>query len=144
MLDHAYFLIGASILMHVAWNLLARYVDKQANYLWWGLLAHLLILGPYAFWTLLQDSIWSATLVQAMLASASANALYFVALRRAYHYAPVSWCIHWHEAHPCLSQSGHCYGLRPISMSRRSLPSVLVCSGYGYWQRQHEMAMSGT
>ena len=113
MTDNAYWLIGISVLMHVAWNLLARHVDKRANYLWWGLLAHLLILGPYAFWSLVVDSTWSATLVQAMLASASANALYFIALRRAYHYAPVAlvyplarssplliaiWTLLWFEA----------------------------------------------
>lgn len=113
MTDNAYWLIGISVLMHVAWNLLARHVDRRANYLWWGLLAHLLILGPYAFWSLVEDSIWSITLVKAMLASASANALYFVALRRAYHYAPVAlvyplarssplliaiWTLLWFEA----------------------------------------------
>jgi len=113
MIDNAYWLIGISVLMHVAWNLLARHVDKKANYLWWGLLAHLLILGPYAFWSLLEDSTWSITLVQAILVSASANALYFVALRRAYHFAPVAlvyplarsspiliaiWTLLWFEA----------------------------------------------
>lgn len=89
-LTEAYALIGASVVMHVTWNLLARHVAPHANFLWWGLAAHLLLLGPYAFARLLAVADWGAPLVTAMLVSAAANALYFVALRRAYHYAPVA------------------------------------------------------
>jgi phosphonate utilization associated putative membrane protein len=89
-MDNAYLLIGASVLMHVAWNLLARHVDARANYLWWGLLAHLLLLGPWALWNLLGNALWNSTLLLAMLVSAAANAVYFIALRRAYHFAPVA------------------------------------------------------
>lgn len=90
MLDHAYFLIGASVLMHVGWNLMARHVDPRANYLWWGLLAHLAILGPYSVWHLIKNANWSVDLVMALATTAIANTVYFIALRRAYHYAPVA------------------------------------------------------
>lgn len=94
MLDNAYVLIGLSVLMHVAWNLLARHVNtlsnNKANYLWWGLLAHLVLLGPYAIWHLIISAQWTTTLVVALLITASANTLYFIALRRAYHFAPVA------------------------------------------------------
>ncbi|PVV19946.1 MAG: hypothetical protein B6D74_13975 [gamma proteobacterium symbiont of Ctena orbiculata] len=90
MLNNAYLLIGASVLMHVAWNLMARHVDSRANYLWWGLLAHLTILGPYAVWHLLQNANWQPPLVTALFSTSVANTLYFIALRRAYHYAPVA------------------------------------------------------
>jgi phosphonate utilization associated putative membrane protein len=76
--------------MHVAWNLLARHVDSRSNYLWWGLLAHLVLLGPWAFWCLIVDSHWDTELLIAMSVSAIANTLYFVVLRKAYHYAPVA------------------------------------------------------
>jgi phosphonate utilization associated putative membrane protein len=83
-------MIGASVLMHVTWNLLARHVDRRANYLWWGLLAHLVLLGPWAIWHLLANAEWNQTLLLAMSVTAIANSLYFIALRRAYHYAPVT------------------------------------------------------
>ncbi|PVV20632.1 MAG: hypothetical protein B6D78_10455 [gamma proteobacterium symbiont of Ctena orbiculata] len=89
-MDNPYLLIGVSVLMHVAWNLMARHVDSRANYLWWGLLAHLVILGPYAIWHLLNNAIWGTPLIAALLATSAANTLYFIALRRAYHYAPVA------------------------------------------------------
>jgi phosphonate utilization associated putative membrane protein len=89
-MNNAYLLIGISVLMHVVWNLLARHVDTRANYLWWGLLAHLLLLGPWALWNLLVHARWNSTLLLAMLVTALANTLYFIALRRAYHFAPVA------------------------------------------------------
>lgn len=82
--------IGLSVLMHVSWNLLARHVESRCNYLWWGLLAHLVILGPWAIWRLVVDSQWNADLIIAMLITATANTFYFIALRKAYHYAPVA------------------------------------------------------
>ncbi|MBV2095420.1 MAG: EamA family transporter [Candidatus Thiodiazotropha sp.] len=89
-MDNAYLLIGASVLMHVAWNLMARHVDSRANYLWWGLLAHLILLGPYAIWQLLQNADWELPLYLALLTTSVANTSYFIALRRAYHFAPVA------------------------------------------------------
>jgi phosphonate utilization associated putative membrane protein len=88
--NNAYLAIALSVLMHVAWNLLARHVDKRCNFLWWGLLVHLLVLGPWAFWRLFHDSNWSSDFTLAMAVSATANTLYFMALRKAYHYAPVA------------------------------------------------------
>jgi phosphonate utilization associated putative membrane protein len=89
-MDNAYLLIGVSVLMHVAWNLMARHVDSRANYLWWGLLAHLVMLGPYAIWHLINNADWQIQLLIALLSTSLANTLYFIALRRAYHYAPVA------------------------------------------------------
>jgi phosphonate utilization associated putative membrane protein len=90
LMDNAYTLITLSVLMHLAWNLIARYVESRANYLWWGLLAHLIILGPYAVWHLYANANWQTPLVAALLTSSIANTLYFMALRRAYHFAPVA------------------------------------------------------
>lgn len=76
--------------MHVAWNLLARHIDKRCNYLWWGLLAHIALLGPWALWRLAMDSNWNTELLAAMVVTAAANTFYFLALRKAYHFAPVA------------------------------------------------------
>jgi phosphonate utilization associated putative membrane protein len=89
-MDNAYLLIGISVLMHVVWNLQARHVDPRANYLWWGLLAHLVLFGPWALWSLFAHAAWNRNLLAAMLVSATANTFYFISLRRAYHYAPVA------------------------------------------------------
>jgi len=83
-------LIGISVLMHVAWNLLARHVEKQADYLWWGLLAHLILVGPIGVYGLIVDVQWQMTLVIAMGITMLANSAYFISLRRAYHFAPVA------------------------------------------------------
>ncbi|NJN48275.1 MAG: EamA family transporter [Candidatus Competibacteraceae bacterium] len=90
MLDNAYLLIGVSVLMHVTWNLLARQVEAKANYIWWGLLAHLIMLGPYAVWSLVNNAHWDRFLLLSLAATSTANTVYFIALRRAYHYAPVA------------------------------------------------------
>ena len=90
-MDNAFLLLALSVLMHVAWNLMARYVDKRANFLWWGLLAHTLIFGPWALSGLYAAVEWNNELILALVCSASANAFYFFSLRKAYHHASVSF-----------------------------------------------------
>jgi len=90
MMDNAYLLIGLSVIMHVTWNLLARHVNPKTNYLWWGLLAHCVILGPYALWQLIHNALWNWTLMAAIATTSCALTFYFISLRRAYQYAPVS------------------------------------------------------
>ncbi len=82
--------LGASVLMHVAWNLLARHSPPGSRFLWWGLAAHLLIFGPWSLFQLATQADWSGRLAQLLLITAATNSLYFVALARAYHYAPVA------------------------------------------------------
>ncbi len=88
--DNPYLLIGLSVLMHVAWNLMARHVDPRANYLWWALLAHLLLLGPFALSYLWVDPTWGLAVFGAAGVSAAAITLYFIALRQAYRHAAVA------------------------------------------------------
>jgi phosphonate utilization associated putative membrane protein len=82
--------LGASVLMHVAWNLLARHSPPGSRFLWWGLAAHLLIFGPWSLYQLVTRADWSGRLAQLLLITAATNGLYFIALARAYHYAPVA------------------------------------------------------
>ncbi|MDT8371018.1 MAG: EamA family transporter [Gammaproteobacteria bacterium] len=86
----ALILIGLSVLMHVSWNIMARHVDKKADYLWWGLLGHFILLGPVAVYGLWCDTHWNSTLIIAMMVTLVANSGYFISLRKAYHFAPIA------------------------------------------------------
>lgn len=90
LINNPYILIALSVLTHVTWNVLARNADQRANFLWWGLLTHLIILGPLGFWALICLTQWSTTLVMATLVTAAANSSYFISLRHAYRHAPVA------------------------------------------------------
>jgi phosphonate utilization associated putative membrane protein len=82
--------IGASVLMHVAWNLMARHQPREAEPLWWVLLAHTVMLAPWGLYCLLTEARWGTQLVCLLLISACANVVYFFALARAYRHAPVA------------------------------------------------------
>ncbi len=81
--------VALSVMMHVTWNLIARYQSSAAMPLWWVLLTHLLIFGPWGFWSLLTQVDWTLSFALLLLISASANVVYFMGLRQAYYYAPV-------------------------------------------------------
>lgn len=77
--------------MHVTWNLIARQQARDAYPLWWVLLAHLVLLGPWGAYVLITEVHWTPVLAQWALVSAAANVLYFLSLRRAYAHAPVAF-----------------------------------------------------
>ena len=89
-MDNAFVLLGFSVSMHVVWNLLARHVNAQCNYLWWGLLTHLLLIGSWSIWHLVINSEWTSTLIVALFITALANTFYFLCLNKAYRFAPVA------------------------------------------------------
>jgi phosphonate utilization associated putative membrane protein len=76
-----------SVAMHVTWNLIARHQPAGAFPLWWVLLTHLVLLAPWGLWSLFTRVEWNPTLVALLLASAGANAIYFVGLQLAYRRA---------------------------------------------------------
>lgn len=82
--------LAASVVMHVAWNLLARHQPRHAYPLWWVLLGHLLLLGPWGVYALLRDIDWNAQFAGLLFVSATANVVYFLGLRKAYEHAPVA------------------------------------------------------
>lgn len=90
MLNEAGLALGASVLMHVTWNLIARQQPRNAFALWWALAAHLLLLAPWGFSALLREVQWTPAFAALLATSATANVLYFVGLRRAYAHAPVA------------------------------------------------------
>ncbi len=79
-----------SVAMHVTWNLMARHLPREANPLWWVLLAHGVLLAPWGFWALYSHADWHSGLWTLLLVSAMANTVYFVGLARAYEHAPVA------------------------------------------------------
>lgn len=79
-----------SVMMHVTWNLIARYQPANAFPLWWVLLAHLVIFAPWGWWSLITQVDWNLSFTLLLLTSAAANVVYFMGLRQAYCHAPVS------------------------------------------------------
>jgi phosphonate utilization associated putative membrane protein len=82
--------IGLSVLMHVTWNLMARHQPRDAEPLWWVLLAHIVLLGPWGLYCLFSEVQWNAQFAVLLCTSALSNAVYFFALTRAYSHAPVA------------------------------------------------------
>ncbi|WP_417221959.1 EamA family transporter [Amphritea sp.] len=78
-----------SVLMHVTWNLIARYQPSNAFPLWWVLLAHLIIFAPWGWWSLITQVNWNLSFALLLLISTAANVVYFMGLRQAYCHAPV-------------------------------------------------------
>lgn len=91
MVNGAVLAVAASVVMHVTWNLIARHQARDAYPLWWVLLAHLVLLGPWGAYALVNEVQWTPALVQWVLISASANVVYFMGLRLAYEHAPVAF-----------------------------------------------------
>lgn len=82
--------VGLSVLLHVSWNLLTRRTHSDANFLWWIVGLHVLIFAPFALPAFLHAAQDSPVLFLCAAISGTANGLYFLGLRAAYHAAPAS------------------------------------------------------
>jgi phosphonate utilization associated putative membrane protein len=82
--------LTAAVLMHVAWNLLARASHPDSRFLWWALVGYLVILGPWSLYALATEAHWSYSLAGLLVISALANSVYFLVLGAAYRRAPVA------------------------------------------------------
>lgn len=82
--------LAAAVLMHVAWNLLARASHPDSRFLWWALVGYLVVLGPWSLYALATEAQWSYSLAGLLVVSALANSLYFLVLGAAYRRAPVA------------------------------------------------------
>ena len=82
--------LTAAVLMHVAWNLLARASHPDTRFLWWALVGYLVILGPWSLYALVTEAHWSYSLAGLLVVSALANSVYFLVLGAAYRRAPVA------------------------------------------------------
>lgn len=89
-MNEAALAVGASVTMHVTWNLIARQQPREAFPLWWVLLAHLVTFGPWGLYALVQTVEWTPGFVALLVTSAIANAVYFLGLHKAYDHAPVA------------------------------------------------------
>lgn len=128
--EQAWLFILLSVLMHVSWNLMARYVDQKADFLWWGLLGHLLLLGGYGLYHLLQVD-WSLALAGLISITAIANSLYFLSLRQAYALAPVAFVYPIARSSPILVAIW-AYFLFDESLSLWGITGIII-SVIGLW-----------
>jgi phosphonate utilization associated putative membrane protein len=81
--------LALSVLMHVAWNLMARRTEPDRRFLWWALLAFMVLAGPWSVTALATGALWSWSLALYLGITCVAEAAYFVALGIAYRHAPV-------------------------------------------------------
>lgn len=82
--------LTAAVLMHVAWNLLARASHPDSRFLWWAVLGYLVVLGPWSLYELATQAHWSLQLAGLLVISALSNGVYFIVLGAAYRRAPVA------------------------------------------------------
>ncbi len=82
--------LTAAVLMHVAWNLLARASDPDSRFLWWAVLGYLVVLGPWSLYEMATQAHWSWHLAGLLVTSALSNGVYFIVLGAAYRRAPVA------------------------------------------------------
>jgi phosphonate utilization associated putative membrane protein len=85
----AFAALTLSVLMHVAWNLMARRTEPDRRFLWWALLSFMVFAGPWSLAALVTDAAWSWRLALLLTITCVAEAAYFVALGIAYRHAPV-------------------------------------------------------
>jgi len=107
--------IVGSVAMHVMWNLLVRQQGPKTRLLWWALAVHCLLLGPWGLYALITEAHWSLPLAGYLIVSALANTVYFIALDRAYHHAPVAL------VYPVVRSSPLLIGLWSVLLFRESL-----------------------
>lgn len=88
-MDSAFAALFLSVLMHVAWNLMARRSEPDSRFLWWALGAYLVLVGPWSIVALATAASWSWHLGGLLMLTCLAEAVYFLALGMAYRYAPV-------------------------------------------------------
>lgn len=81
--------LALSVLMHVAWNLMTRRSEPDARFLWWALIGHLIVIGPWSLAALVLKAEWSWRLILLLTITCAAEAMYFLVLGRAYRFAPV-------------------------------------------------------
>ena len=82
--------VGLAVLLHVAWNLLARRSPPEANFLWWIVGLHVLLFAPFTLADFIRAAEHAPLLGLSATITGVANGVYFVALRRAYALAPAS------------------------------------------------------
>ena len=88
---HAAVALGASVALHVVWNLAARRSSPESAFLWWGILGYLVLVTPWGVPALVATGLWADGVLLGCLAlSGLALTLYFLALSQAYRHAPVN------------------------------------------------------
>lgn len=79
-----------AVAMHVTWNLLARHTRPDAEFLWWAISGHLLLLAPWSLVLMVREADHLGLVFACIAVSSMALFVYFAALRTAYRHAPVA------------------------------------------------------
>ncbi len=120
-----------AIVMHVTWNIMARRVHPKCDFLWWGILCHLILVAPIGLYGLFNEAILSGRLLLTLVISAAANSCYFLCLRQAYRYAPVN------VFYPLVRSSPILIALWTILLFRQQSPGFvwlgIIISVTGLW-----------
>lgn len=73
--------VGLAVLLHVAWNLLARRSPPEANFLWWIVGLHVLLFAPFTLADFIRAAEQASLLSLSAAITGIANGVYFVAFR---------------------------------------------------------------
>jgi len=127
----AFAALALAVLMHVAWNLLARQVTPAAHFLWWAVGAHILLFAPWTLPAFTEAIAVDPVLGATVLVTGLANGVYFIALRHAYRLAPAS------AVYPLARSAPLLVALGETLVFGRVLPSMawagVALSVFGLW-----------
>jgi len=127
----AFTALALAVLMHVAWNLLARRVTPAAHFLWWAVGAHILLFAPWTLPAFAEVIAVDPVLGTTVLVTGLANGVYFIALRHAYRHAPAG------AVYPLARSAPLLVALGETLVFGRVLPSMawagVALSVFGLW-----------
>ena len=123
--------VGLSVTLHVSWNLLTRRTHSDANFLWWIVGLYVLVFAPFTLSDFVRAAEQSPVLYMCAAISGTANGMYFLALRSAYHQAPAS------AVYPMVRSSPLLIALVETLLFGRSFPLLswfaILISASGLW-----------
>ena len=123
--------LALAVLMHVAWNLLARQVTPAAHFLWWAVGAHILLFAPWTLPAFADAIAVDPVLGVTVLVTGLANGVYFIALRHAYRLAPAG------AVYPLARSAPLLVALGETLVFGRTLPAAawagVALSVFGLW-----------
>lgn len=123
--------VGISVLLHVSWNLLTRKTPSEANFLWWIVGIYVLVFAPFTLADFIHAAESSPVIYLCSVISGTANGLYFLALRKAYHQAPAS------AVYPMVRSSPIFIAIIETLLFGRGFPLISWCAilvaAFGLW-----------
>jgi phosphonate utilization associated putative membrane protein len=123
--------VGLSVLLHVSWNLLTRRTHSDTNFLWWVVGLYVLLFAPFTLPDFIRAAGLAPSLYLCAAVSGTANGLYFLGLRHAYHLAPAS------AVYPMVRSSPLFIAIIEVLFFGRSFPMLswfaILVAASGLW-----------